>query len=218
MKLNNIAINISIILGTLLITSHKVEAGSYSISGRDSFGSGNGQLSFDQSPLTGIGHESVKFNQLQNASFNFSYSGYVPGISNIGSSLHYQNTGTDDTVFEFHEGSLAGIIEPPRAAGGTNGFFYLGMSGGITVNVGFTFSLDGNHYSIVGDGTVTHAGFNVSTNSFYNYTFSIDENEVGELDFTMIVPLVSVPEPLTILGSLTALGLGIIFKRKVALK
>lgn len=109
-----------------------------------------------------------------------------------------------------------GIIEPPIYVSSINSYQYFYGSGAyVKTDLSFMFSLNGNNYSTVGNGTIIYGG---NANCYYCHTdYVVDRNYGGgAMNFTTIVPIESVPEPLAILGALTGVGFGVIFKRRIA--
>lgn len=186
---------------------------------------GGGTLSFESSPLTGVGAESIKLSELNNyagsqTQFDFGFSTYSPFLGNGQTLPDNFQISLNDATFKFQSGGLIGIV----AEGSTN-------------NVPSPANIDATVYLSL---------FNASYSTSYDYTETIvetvdvpvfdDQGNIigyqpeyqqiqnqyagisyvsGDIGFTTIERIEAVPEPLTMLGIGTACGFGSFFKREL---
>jgi hypothetical protein len=187
-----------------------------------------GQLSFTQSSLTGRGFESATLSDLKDAQFFFSYPSIeIPQDPFTGETFIYGFNSNSPASFKFDNGKLVGANFTASAS--QQGGFSTGGSNGAGYNVTGTVNVTGDTYAeILNKGYVTYSTYdpdnpaclnNPDPNcAFSTNTVNFDNTLVnsGKVTFITITPITSaVPEPLTILGSITALGLGVSLKRKI---
>lgn len=168
-----------------------------------------GTLSFDDSPLTGIGMETVELSQLENANF-FLQATALP-VFIVPVDVIFAN---NEATFSFNDGELTGIFSESSA------FFEGSSSGGsagVTIDVTYNFELQGDTYQQFVTGTQSFSGFDAQTGEFFDeiITFNNELEASGKIFFTTIEPVAAIPEPVTVLGTATALGFGTFFKRKL---
>lgn len=187
----------------------------------DNVGDGylDGYLSFTNSNLTGRGLEFATLSQLpNNTEYQIKYMTSFR-ISPEGSKLISLNTSAfSEPTFNFLNGELIGI-----STEGSNGGFQDGRIAGDLVGV-----IDANSVVSVQDTFFTASL--IGTQSLFRIVRDEDGNESlelistgpyfaglpsGEIMFDTTDPIEPIPEPLTILGTATALGFGAFFKRKL---
>jgi hypothetical protein len=198
-------------VGSLAIES--VQAASFTFS----FGAtGNGQLSFQNSLLTGIGTETINFFGLQqtdaSALFNFNYTAVPPVAFPNPRQIEFSADASSNPLFTFEAGQLVGInyttpnkpyrFSDSRRCGPTGGCFQ--GEGDVLIDLqGTTFRRQDDIISR----EFTSAGQLVST---FNSTVTFDS---GRINFLTIAPVAAIPEPTTLLGIGAAVGLGGLFRK-----
>ena len=192
----------------------------------------SGELSFQGSNLTGVGRETTSLNELneyyqENSEsskpplFYLNYSTIPPFFDTYKVDLSYDG----NAEFIFQSGELVGI----KQENASRSDFY-----SVDGRYGSIYSFDGYvELSLLGDvnevrlvGEVTESYLEdiydpVADDYSLEYVDTTYPTEFttfsGAIEFTTIAPVTSaeeVPEPLTLLGTGTALGFGIYFKRK----
>jgi hypothetical protein len=110
---------------------------------------------------------------------------------------------------EIEQSNSSGLIEPTISLGTSNSFFSLSFSDSndvIEQRIVNAFSGNAGNYEVLNDQFLFSLTLEPTQENLV-YTFG-DKSEA-------FAPNVEVPEPLTILGSATALGFGAFFKRKL---
>ena len=191
------------------------QAASFEFTLEDLFSSGT--LTFDDSPLTGIGMESVELSQLENADFSWFAEVFSP--REIGAS-DFVTSEINEPTFNFDNGNLTGIFLESSVS--SNEFLSFPFT---SVNLDLTFDLflQGDTYQQFFTGSETITGFlGGPDGEFFEDIVTFDNELVstGDIFFTTIEPVAAVrepstdvPEPSTILGITTVLGMGTLFKR-----
>ena len=188
-----------------------------------------GELYFPDSNLTGVGRKTTTLNELNDyyqdsgsneepPRFYFDFE-YVPPFGDAsGENLSYDG----NAEFTFRSGELVGITK--ENASRTNVITAEGNFGFYSVFMGdLVLSLLGDRYEVLITGETTEYELTddyLSDEPVYAQTTYPEEfiPDAGEIFFETIEPATSaeeIPEPLSILGSATALGFGIYFKRKL---
>jgi hypothetical protein len=204
------------------------------------FGLGSGKLSFEESPLTAIGRESITladlYNYCQNFAcqespqFNYQIS-FVPTFNLAPEEITLQGYALEDITFEFNSGNLVGISlfqsdQEAYSFGGFEGELpeellginYLGFAG-ITLDrdqYSYSVSVYSEPYGIVNE-------YDEFGNIIYSYIDDIEEfvdgeffEQSGTIQFNTVEPIEAIPEPsLTFLGAMSALGFAQLCKRKL---
>lgn len=179
-------------------------------------GSG-GALSFNDSdaPLTGIGIETVNLSQIGNANFFFAFTGIpAPPVPPFPILTGFNR---DNVTFNFSNGELTGINLQSQLT--YDRTFVAGNSSG-RINGVYSLLLQGDRYEQNFTGTTSSSTFDPQTNQFISTTntFNNEGFAQGSITFNTIQPVRAVPESSTILGAVTAVGIGTFFGRKQSKK
>ncbi|ACK69967.1 hypothetical protein PCC7424_1527 [Gloeothece citriformis PCC 7424] len=220
----------NLILGLAVCDLKPIQAAEFSFE----FGNGTGKLAFEESPLTGIGQESISLNELNNYCSNFTCTSspdffyqisVIPDFRFPPDQVVFNSPNNSDVTFEFNSGKLVGInlleslqtFPNKRFEEDLLEIYYVGYA---------QFGLEGNEYGY----GITIFSEPYELIPFYDQFGNLLGYEVGEfllgqlaegdyieefgtIKFKTIEP---VPEPLTILGAMTALSFGSMFKRKLS--
>ncbi len=182
---------------------------------------GKGELSFTQSSLTGKGRETATLSELGNVHFNYLFNSpnnptpdpnfivYSYNSSSITSKL------LNPVSFEFSSGDLVGIeLTSHDSNSGT--FFPGGLVTSKDYYIEGILTITGDSFEEKQSGsTEVHFvdGSTIVADNFIPSTVSS-----GKVSFTTVTPIAAIgvpePQPLSILGSITLLGLGVGFLRK----
>ncbi|WP_239005439.1 PEP-CTERM sorting domain-containing protein [Gloeothece citriformis] len=224
----------NLVLGLAVCDLKPIQAAQFSFSLADDYlGEVSGSLSFKESPLTGVGKETITLSALNNycntyicqelPEFTTEFPPYYLPLSDGSQDIQFGSF--DDVTFEFTSGYLTGIFlserqnftsfegRDPRFVSETEGYL--------------EFSINRDTYDLSGLATVKRyqLSFEPVFDDDGNYLYDeevltlIEEFDLvlpggsGEVEFSTTEP---VPEPLTILGAMTALSFGSMFKRKLS--
>jgi hypothetical protein len=186
------------------------------------FGLNMGELSFNESSLTGIGEETAKISDLKDVQFSYQLFDFSLGApTGIG---YYVDNSSDAITFNFKDGKLEGV-NLTTSSSYSETFTFASYSSEYEISKA-ELIMKGNSYEERFTGYTKESGYqfdptcdNTDPNcGFFEYINRYDNSVVqsGPIIFTTITPITSaVPEPLTILGTITALGLGVGLKRKM---
>ncbi|WP_013324616.1 PEP-CTERM sorting domain-containing protein [Gloeothece verrucosa] len=179
------------------------------------FSYGSGELSFDDSSLQGFGKETVNITELKNVNFNY----FLTSKGYLGDVLYYGRWITSDLDLaynsdidlEFNNGELSGLFFNEYQNYTRGGY---GGSIIYEINIDYKLAFEGKTFLESYSGTEYSAGYDYNNDEFFEYTNDISATGAyGTITFETIVPVEPVPEPLTILGTGTAIGFSLLFKK-----
>lgn len=216
----------AIATGTLLSLSvtnvEPLQAAGFSM---EFLGGGQGFVEFQNTSLKGYGRETTSVSQIRQENSQPSLSAYLGDYFG-----YYKDTEVpfvyyslpDDTTLDFNFGRLTGVnfvIEDDD---------YFVNSGpwkdfSVEARGKTSFIATGDRYEVLFTGTATiTTGYITSEIVSTTTTYNNDPIRSGSIMFNTREPIpldsAAVPEPLTCMGALTALGFGIAVKRKLARK
>lgn len=178
-----------------------------------------GYLEFTQSPLTGIGRETVSLDDLQVVNYQFILQDRNLDINGNDGLILYGIPTIETILFDFQDGNLVGLhlqtpVIPIDGYGYYYGTHYIGTASFAANGDTFTTDIKGIGS---GYGTIYEDPEQILT----YYEFPFDFSYTQQLTFTTIEPIkpvdpIGVPEPLTLLGAATALGFGTLFKKSLS--
>lgn len=173
---------------------------------------GNGSLIFQESPLTNTGTETLTLSQLTNFTYSIDYSSNdAPGVGYYVFSNDEFYSPSTQLVFE--DGELVGIYDSVEYFPYYETFY--GGSQSYTIDGVYSFELKGDLFREAFTGVQSSGGFDYETEEFYSYENDYDNATFALLPITFekVVPLEPIPEPVTLLGTGTAIALGTMFKK-----
>ncbi|MCU0534154.1 MAG: PEP-CTERM sorting domain-containing protein [Hydrococcus sp. Prado102] len=195
----------------------------------DNYAIGNAIFQYENTSLTGIGQETISLSQLKQENKNSDNSFSLIMINNFFGG-YYEETRSpyifynfpDDTTLNLNNGKLTGINFAFEANYDNYSLDKYASTDGKGI---VSFSGTGDRFEILFTGTVifnqvdySNTGQLITTTKTYNK----DPIQSGSIRFaySQLSPpdTAAVPEPLTCMGALTALGFGIALKRKLARK
>lgn len=217
-------------IGLALVNIEPVRAASFEFDLEDEFKnffSGEGVLTFDDSPLTGRGIETAELSELENPTFSFF--SLIPSpefsVGGLGGVLSFSNISdpTIEATFEFNNGELSGIFfEPPSVNVRERVSPERPVQGQTTTELDYTVDtfFIGNKYqqSISGTRTFLFDDGNIIEDINPRNRLYVDEQiiftTIEPVTPTLEPPTTAVPEPSVIFGIGLAMGCGICLKHK----
>lgn len=219
----------NLVLGLTVCNVTPIQAAEFTFKFDDEYyDMGYGSLSFKESPLTGVDGETITLSALYDYCNNYScqelpqfdYQYLYPLPFGMGDQV-LEFGSSSDVTFEFDSGYLTGIFLSEkqdfsefngRSYAESDGFVELSLNGDTYNLFGFAitkfYELD---YEPVYDEDGNYIGYEEVLTLIETSEVNFADGS-GAIEFTTIEP---VPEPFTILGAMTALGFGGIFKRKL---
>lgn len=236
--LGNLALNLSI-LGV-----KSSQAAEFAIN----FDQGSGSLSFVESPLKGMGQETISLGDLYNYCTNFTCQespqfelnyqiSFVPNFTYPPEPETIVFPGVlpqspDNITFEFNSGDLVGIYfgadlgdygSQRQFEDGTQ-VYYVGFAG---------INFEGNQYRTSGlvftepyrlinipifDESGNIIGYRQELREIPELAESVSLDTSGTIEFETLEPIEAIPEPLTLLGTISAMGFAGVFKRQLKVR